>query len=215
MFKLRWWKFIWIFSMPIIFIIWRREKDHLLVNQVDLLNLARLFLDQKLHQKTESDIKKCSHSFIRPRLCFSLSDSQFLSVKVKNEMRWAISLPHSLRFCCNVTFFQCTTNDYNAFLYPNRTEMIRGIMLVNILLSTSFNLHKQIFVYVEAIKNAIWERLSSLNNRMYLSCIWKKFIFFYSQIERYGPYTALYGYFTTYKRTVYGHNIGHRSTALS
>jgi hypothetical protein len=33
-----------------------------------------------------------------------------------------------------------------------------------------------------------------------------------TQVERYGPYTAVYGYFTTYKRTVYDRNIGHRNT---
>ncbi len=35
------------------------------------------------------------------------------------------------------------------------------------------------------------------------------------QVERYGPYMAVHGYFTTYKRTVYGRNIGRRNTALS
>jgi hypothetical protein len=35
------------------------------------------------------------------------------------------------------------------------------------------------------------------------------------QVEPYGPYTIVYAYFTTYKRTVYGRNIGHRNTTLS
>jgi len=36
-----------------------------------------------------------------------------------------------------------------------------------------------------------------------------------TQIERYDPYKTVYDYFTTYKRTVYGRNIGHRNMALS
>ncbi len=36
-----------------------------------------------------------------------------------------------------------------------------------------------------------------------------------SQTERYGPYTTVYDYFTTHKRTVYDRNIERRNTDLA
>jgi len=36
-----------------------------------------------------------------------------------------------------------------------------------------------------------------------------------AQVERYGPYTVIYDYFTVNKRTVYDRNIGRRNTVLS
>jgi hypothetical protein len=47
-------------------------------------------------------------------------------------------------------------------------------------------------------------------HRSYITCLISWSI---TQVEWDGPYTAVHGYFTTYKRTVYGRNIGHRNTA--